>query len=213
MAAVTLTNELITRLKDKGVTTLHVPGPRLPSECIFEPPCSIKWMEIAHSLEMGAFSYAVKGYYFGCRIGRYCSIGEDVQIGRHSHPAHWVSTSPFFYQSYQEILDCEAPADLHWPDFSHTTEPVVTQLTTVGNDVWIGHGAFIKPGVVIGDGAIVAAQSVVTRDVPPYAIVGGCPARIIRFRFSPLEVAALLEAAWWRFAPWQLKGAKVDNIR
>jgi hypothetical protein len=86
------------------------------------------------------------------------------------------------------------------------------QLATIGNDVWIGHGAFISPGVTIGDGAVVAGHAVVTRDVPPYAIVGGNPAQILRMRFDLQQCAALQALAWWRFAPWQLIGIPFANI-
>ena len=68
---------------------------------------------------------------------------------------------------------------------------------TIGNDVWIGSGAMILSGVTIGDGAVVAARAVVTKDVPPYAIVAGNPARLVRYRFDEATIAALLEAAWW----------------
>ena len=76
-----LSSDAISRLAAGGVTMNLKPGTRLPDESIFEPPCSLKWMEVQHSLHLGAFSYGVSGYYYGCRIGRYCSFGEEVQIG------------------------------------------------------------------------------------------------------------------------------------
>jgi len=81
----------------------------LPSNVIFEPPCSIKKLNIEYSIQLGAFSYGVSGYYFASKIGRYCSFGENVQIGRHSHPMHWISTSPFFYWKYEDILGIDLP--------------------------------------------------------------------------------------------------------
>lgn len=211
----TLTADLIAKLCARGITTLLRPGASLPLDTAFEPPCSLKWMSVHHSLRLGAFSYAVSGFYFGCRIGRYCSFGEQVQIGRHPHPMHWVSTSPFFYTRFEDVLDQESPSGLELVphrDFPHKTQPVVAKLTTIGNDVWIGHGAFILPGVKIGDGAVVAAAAVVTKDVPPYAIVAGSPAKVVRYRFAEQQLAALLESRWWDFAPWDLKGAPVDDI-
>jgi acetyltransferase-like isoleucine patch superfamily enzyme len=171
-------------------------------------------MNISHSLHLGAFSYAVNGFYFGCRIGRYCSFGEQVQIGRHPHPMHWMSTSPFFYGNYKGILDMELPKgiELGHQDFKHKTRHGFAKLTTIGNDVWIGHGAFILPGVNIGHGAVIAAMSVVTKDVPPYAVVAGSPARIKKFRFPDEQIEGLLKSEWWEFAPWDLKGAPVDDI-
>jgi acetyltransferase-like isoleucine patch superfamily enzyme len=193
---------------------LH-PGANLPDHVVLEPPLSLKWMNVAHSLEMGAFSYAVSGFYFGCRIGRYCSFGEQVQIGRHPHPMHWFSTSPFFYQRYEGVLDQMLPDGIElYPhkDFNRNGPPVVAKTTTIGNDVWIGHGAFILPGVTIGDGACIAGMSVVTKDVPPYAVVAGVPAEVKRYRFPAGRIERLLRSRWWEFAPWDLKGAPVEEF-
>lgn len=198
-----------------GVTTLHSPGFALPEHAIFEPPCSIKWMNIQHSIEMGAFSYAVSGFFQGCRIGRYCSFGEDVQIGRHPHPMHWFSTSPFFYWPYDNVLDQPAPKGIELSptrDFQRATPPIKRKTTTIGHDVWIGHGAFVLPGVTIGTGAVIAAMSVVTKDVPPYAVVAGSPAVVKKYRFPEKRINRLLASRWWEYAPWQLKGAPVDKF-
>jgi len=88
----------------------------------------------------------------------------------------------------------------------------VLKTTSIGNDVWIGHGAFILPGVTVGDGAVIAAMSVVTKDVPPYSIVAGSPAKVIRYRFEQEQITELIKLKWWQFAPWQLKGTNLDNI-
>jgi acetyltransferase-like isoleucine patch superfamily enzyme len=204
----------ISQLKERGVSTFLQVGSQLPEDCVFEPPCSLKWMQIEHSLRMGAFSYGVSGFYFACRIGRYCSFGEEVQIGRHAHPMHWVSTSPFFYNAYENVMDQRPPDGIEVgpDDFVKYTAPAVATATDIGHDVWIGHGAFILPGVTIGTGAVIAARSVVTRDVPPYALVAGSPATVRRFRFEERQVARLLESRWWEYAPWQLKGGRVDEV-
>jgi acetyltransferase-like isoleucine patch superfamily enzyme len=211
-----LTQELIEKLQSLGVSMLLRPGVTLPDDVVFEPPCSLKWMGVNHSLHLGAFSYAVSGFYFGCRIGRYCSFGEQIQIGRHPHPMHWASTSPFFYWQFKDVLDQPLPdgidLDVH-RDFKRSATPVTAKLTVIGNDVWIGHGAFILPGVQIGDGAVIAAMSVVTKNVPPYAVVAGSPAKIVRYRFPEEQIEALQASKWWEFAPWQLKGARVDVIQ
>lgn len=210
-----LTQDLIDKLQSLGVSTLLRPGPLLPDDVVFEPPCSFKWMAIQHSLHLGAFSYAVSGFYFGCRVGRYCSFGEQIQIGRHAHPMHWFSTSPFFYMPYKGVLDQEAPDGLDLVphrDFPRSAPPVTARITTIGHDVWIGHGAFILPGVSIGNGAAVAAKSVVTKNVPPYAVVAGSPAKVVRYRFAEEQIETLQGTKWWEFAPWQMKGARVDNI-
>jgi acetyltransferase-like isoleucine patch superfamily enzyme len=210
-----LTQQLIEQLQSLGVSTLLRPGAMLPDDVIFEPPCSLKWMGVNHSLHLGAFSYAVSGFYFGCRIGRYCSFGEQIQIGRHPHPMHWVSTSPFFYWQYKDVLDQQLPDGIELnvhKDFKRSGPPVTAKLTVIGNDVWIGHGAFILPGVHIGDGAVIAAMSVATKNIPPYAVVAGSPAKVVRYRFPEEQIEALQASKWWEFAPWQMKGAQVDDI-
>lgn len=191
-------------------------GGQLPDELELEPPLSLKQLSIAHSLRMGAFSYGASGYAFAARIGRYCSFGEQVQIGRHPHPHHWVSTSPVFYQPSWETIFDQPPAEDMPPmdprqDFKTRQGRGGVRPTTIGHDVWIGHGAFILPGVTIGHGAVVAAMAVVTRDVPPYAIVAGSPATVRKLRFDQATVDALLASAWWDFAPWQFKGVPPDE--
>ncbi|CAN1527308.1 WbbJ Acetyltransferase (isoleucine patch superfamily) [Burkholderiaceae bacterium] len=213
---IVLTAEFINALKLKNISTSLRPGAQIPNDVTFEPPCGFKRMSIQYSLVLGAFSYAVSGFYFAARIGRYCSFGEEVQIGRHSHPMHYISTSPFFYQDYQQILDIKLPENLslnHVSDFSNSSLPVQLKHTHIGNDVWIGHGAFILPGVTIGNGAVIAAMSVVTKDVPAYAVIAGSPAKIIRYRFTREEILDLEASAWWEYAPWQLKGAVVDDVK
>ncbi len=198
-----------------GISSLHGKHFTLPENCVFEPPCSIKWMEIKHSLELGAFSYAVSGYYFACRLGRYVSIGENVQIGRHNHPTNWSSTSPVFYQSHQAVFDrvLDEAKELKIDDFMLGAPGQRVLHTTIGNDVWIGHGAFISPGISIGDGAVIGAHAVVTKDVPPYAVVAGVPATVRKFRFADDIVERMLAVRWWRFSFWDLKGASIVDPR
>jgi len=118
-------------------------------------------------------------------IGAYCSLAQDVQfvVGGNHHP-EWVSTFPF-------------RAAFGLPGAFEDGQPASRGPITVGNDVWIGLGALILSGVTIGDGAVIAAHSVVTKDVRPYAIVGGNPAREIRRRFDDETVKALLACRWW----------------
>lgn len=195
----------------QGIEVLRRPGGggaiNLPRHSVFEAPASLKWASYEHSVELGAFSYQVSGTCIAARIGRYCSFGEEVQIGRQNHPITWASTSPAFYLHDQMIGladGFQGAADYHNYRITADAPPTQARITTIGNDVWIGHGALISAGVTIGDGAIVAAHAVVAKDVPPYAIVAGNPAVIKRFRLPPQLISPMLRCRWWRFAPWQL---------
>lgn len=164
----------------------------------------------------GRFQLRGQRVLLGVTIGRYTSIGEQVQMGRANHALTWVSTSPFFYLS-DRLFDIgrEFPDADDYHKYRARPRPhaVATQVKpiVIGNDVYIGHGAMIMPGVTVGDGAVVAAMAVVTKSVPPYAIVGGNPARIIRMRVECIVAAQLLHLQWWLYAPWQLQDVDLSN--
>ncbi len=121
------------------------------------------------------------------RLGNYCSVGPDVLFfSKADHPVHLPSTYPFKTKIWEP----------HKPNQDAVTKGGIT----IGHDVWIGGRAIIMSGITIGDGAIVAAGAVVTKDVEPYAIVGGSPAREIRKRFTDGQIAALREIAWWHWS-------------
>jgi acetyltransferase-like isoleucine patch superfamily enzyme len=141
-------------------------------------------------LPLGAYSYARSFFGHVARIGRYCSIGADVEVMGDSHPVGWLSASPAFYRRKRAAQ--WGSARQSFPDFNVYGPPV-----DIGDDVWIGDGALLAHGVRLGTGCVVAARAVVTRDVPPYAIVGGTPARTIRHRFDDVIVERLLAARWW----------------
>ncbi len=220
-----MTRMLRDTLIRRGVECFIGDGGGISDRAVFEPRCGLKFMDTHHAFRLGAFSYGVSGFFAEVSIGRYCSFGENIQLGRGAHPVAWLSTSPFFYAYDGGML--QLGRDFPAADAYHAYQPDgpgeipvrnrrtvndFLEMTIVGNDVWIGHGAFIAQGVKIGDGAVVAGGSVVTKDVPAYAIVGGNPARVIRLRFSEPMCADLLELAWWRFAPWQLKGISFGRI-
>jgi hypothetical protein len=144
----------------------------------------------------GAFSYCRSGRMpADFRIGRYCSIGPAASLSYQEHPTDRFTTHPITTHAH---LGRMAREEFGRPVIqrSHvfTGPPPV-----IGNDVWIGNDAVIKRGVTIGDGAVVAARAFVTHDVPPYAIVGGLPAKIIRYRFSPDRIERLMRLRWWDY--------------
>jgi chloramphenicol O-acetyltransferase type B len=140
----------------------------------------------------------VSGFFANFKAGRFCSIGENVQVGRGNHPTTWASTYPFYVPShFGSVLG--APLNESSLSKSNALSGLIQPIpmTEIGNDVWIGHDAFISPGVKIGTGAVIAARAVVTKDVPPYAIAAGVPARIIKQRFNEETASELLMSRWW----------------
>lgn len=129
-------------------------------------------------------------------VGKFCSIASDVSIGMASHTLSHISTSPIF-------TECHNGTKTSWVESN--INAAETKRCIIGNDVWIGAKVLIKDGVHIGDGAVVGAGSIVTHDVPPYAIVAGVPAKIIRYRFSPEVIATLQRLAWWNWPETLLK--------
>ncbi len=148
--------------------------------------CSVsRGAQISNSVTLGDYSYVNCGAIINSgEFGRFCSIGPYAIIGMPNHPTGFRSTSPRLY----------GPGNLfgarsEWNDFPDPPQ--------IGSDVWIGAHSFVRQGVRIGHGGIVGAGAVVTRDVPPYAIVAGAPAKVLRLRFDEDLVGELLESRWW----------------
>ena len=142
--------------------------------------------------ELGDYSYLGPGCMVAdAEIGRFCAIAAQVRIGAPNHPLDRPSQHRFTY--CPEYYTADAQRD-HTFFRQRRADRVV-----IGNDVWIGHAVIVMPGVKVGDGAVLAAGAVVTRDVAPYTIVGGVPARQIRERFSRETAAQLSRIAWWNW--------------
>lgn len=144
---------------------------------------------ILTSVDLGDFTYVSDNCRINnTKIGKFCSIGPYVKCGIGKHPTRdFVSTHPVFFSNKRQ---CGV-------SFVDEVKFVENVTVNIGNDVWVGANAVIMDGVIIGDGVIVAAGAIVTEDVPPYAIVGGVPAKLIRYRFTEEVINRLLVLKWW----------------
>ncbi|WP_100074725.1 type B chloramphenicol O-acetyltransferase [Chryseobacterium camelliae] len=131
-------------------------------------------------------------------IGSFCSIGSGasfIMAGNQGHRHDWISTFPFFYMSEEDNFRNAADG------FQRSGD------TVIGNDVWIGSEAMIMSGITVGDGAVIGSRALVTKDVEPYAVIGGNPAKTIKKRFSEEHIEKLLEMQWWHWDEELLKKA------
>ncbi|MQB08939.1 acetyltransferase [Agrobacterium sp. ICMP 6402] len=152
--------------------------------------CEILADTILNNADLGDYSYLGPRCMVGdATIGKFCAIAAEVRIGAPNHPMDRPSMHRFSY--CPEYYSADAVRDKAFFDRRKQDRVVI------GNDVWIGHGVIVLPGVKVGDGAVLAAGAVVTKDVPPYTIVGGVPAKVIRERFSRSIAEQLAAIAWW----------------
>ena len=152
------------------------------------------------------FAIGLYSFMQRCTCSRYVTIGSRVSIGAFSHPTNWLSTLEFQFRDsskfYGETLDPK----------NHKTIEDHLKTTTLGPDVWIGDNVFIKSGVNIGAGAIIGAGAVVVKDVMPYSIQGGNPAKTIKYRFNEKIRNELIEIQWWKYDIKELNGISFDRI-
>lgn len=147
-------------------------------------------------------------------IGRYCEIGNNSTVGATGHPMTWMGVSAFQYKlatwgwhpaaADSEVIDPEAGG-------RQSFRSIGPDRAWIGNDVWLGAGVVVLRGVTIGDGCIVAANAVVTRDLPPYTICGGLPAKVIRKRLPDEVRDELVDLQWWQYSPNDLAGIPFDD--
>lgn len=136
-------------------------------------------------------------------IGSFCSIARRCILGHGNHPTNFLTTSPYLYDN-----------QMGYKEHNFITHENFDKAegVKIGNDVWIGDGVFVKNGIKIADGAIVGARSVVTKDIPPYAIAIGVPAKVIKYRFNEYIIKDLLELKWWDLPDEIIKTLPYDNI-
>ena len=164
-------------------------------DCVVEKTARIGTGSNCIGVKIGRYTYMGKNNSVAnTEIGSFCSIASYCAIGGGAHPLDMVSTSPVFYRG----------RNIFGKNFGNIS-PNINQPVVIGNDVWIGENVFINDGITIGDGAIIGAHSVVTHDIPAYAVAAGVPARILRFRFSEEEINKIMNLKWWEWPEEKLK--------
>jgi acetyltransferase-like isoleucine patch superfamily enzyme len=156
---------------------------------------------------MGAFSYSFSFVPFDVRVGRYCSISWNVRVMGPHHGHHLVSNSEIMYRRETSFMP---DIQKYRGDWQFRANPQ-KRAPVIGHDVWIGQDVLLARGITIGHGAVVGGGSVVTKDVPPYAIVGGAPARFIKWRFPERLLADFVELAWWDYPLPALNDMPLDD--
>ena len=155
-------------------------------------------------VEMGDYSYVVHdAQIIYATIGKFCSIASHTRVNPGNHPLERVALNHFTYRASAYGLGPDEAGFFDWRR---------RHRVTLGHDVWLGHGVIVLPGVTIGTGAAIGAGAVVTKDIPPFAVAVGNPARVIRFRFPEELREALLQIAWWDW-PRERLSVALEEIR
>jgi acetyltransferase-like isoleucine patch superfamily enzyme len=186
-----------------------LPGAKIIRSKIQGPLYLSRNAQLGPDTTIGKYSGMNENTYLArAKMGAYCAIGARTAINPFNHPIDWLSIHEFQYHpnSYDWVDEYKSMDRL-------TRTPDTLMTATIGNDVWMGHNVNVLSGISVGDGAVIAAGAVVTKDVPPYAIVAGVPASIKRFRFSDEIIARLLRSRWWDLELSQLNGLPFNDIQ
>lgn len=185
-----------------------LPGAKIIRSKIRGPLYMNRYAQIGPEVTVGKYSGMNEHTYIArAEMGAFCAIGARTAINPFNHPVDWLSIHEFQYH----------PTSYDWVDEYKSMErlartPAMFKTVKIGNDVWMGHNVNVLSGINVGDGAVIAAGSVVTKDVPAYAVVAGVPATIKRYRFSDEIIARLLRSRWWDLELVQLSGLPFNDI-
>jgi phosphonate metabolism protein (transferase hexapeptide repeat family) len=184
-----------------GAPRIH-PSARL-RQCSLGRFTEIAERVVLHDCTLGDYSYIERNAEaIYAAIGKFTAIAANVRVNALEHPIERISQHKLTYRANEYFLG--AKLDAGFRDYRQRRKVVI------GHDVWIGHGAIIMPDIGIGNGAVVGAGAVVTRDVAPYAVVAGVPARQLRWRFEPALAGRIEALAWWHWEHDRLAGAVAD---
>jgi acetyltransferase-like isoleucine patch superfamily enzyme len=177
-------------MTDKQYSTIAQSAMIDPKAVVNHPVNLAKHVEVHAFTNIGRFTFInqFSVVYGRTTMGKYCTVARNCEIGVANHPIDWLATLGNFRPYFPKHPDLGSSE--HFPTIAHPP-------TKLGNDVWLGCGVVVRSGVTIGDGAIIAAGAVVVGDIEPYAIYGGIPAKLIRYRFETEVVEDLLRLKWW----------------
>lgn len=185
-----------------------LPGAKIIRSKIRGPLYMNRYAQLGPDVTVGKYSGMNEHTYIArATMGSFCAIGARTAINPFNHPTHWLSIHEFQYHqnSYDWVDEYKAMDRL-------TRTPDMLKTVTIGNDVWMGHNVNVMSGINVGDGAIIGASAVVTKDVPPYAIVAGVPATVMRYRFTDEIIVRLLRSRWWDLELSELSGLPFNDI-
>jgi len=185
-----------------------MPGAKIFRSKICGPLYMNRYAQIGPDVTVGKYSGMNEHTYIArATMGAFCAIGARTAINPFNHPTNWLSIHEFQYHpnAYDWVNEYKAMDRLE-------RTPDMFKTVTIGNDVWMGHNVNVMSGINVGDGAVIAAGGVVTKDVPPYAVVAGVPATVKRYRFSEDIIVRLQRSRWWDLELSQLSGLPFNDI-